>query len=214
MKQWKCSICGYVHSGEEPPDTCPLCGADKSEFFLLEEEVQEQASDSVDSKSSTEEEVNQTKDNNTNNNFSSSIQPFKEKIDKLILKHHLHPISVHIPNGVIPVSVFLLMTGYFFKNQSLMDAAYYNISFVFIFMPVVLYTGYVEWINNYKKADTGKFRIKISSAFITALTAAVICLWKSFSPEESGMLFFIFNFVMLISAGVAGHIGGNLVFKK
>ncbi len=31
-KQWRCSVCGYVHSGDLPPDFCPVCGADKAEF--------------------------------------------------------------------------------------------------------------------------------------------------------------------------------------
>ncbi len=31
-KAWRCTVCGYVHHGEEPPDFCPLCGAGKEEF--------------------------------------------------------------------------------------------------------------------------------------------------------------------------------------
>jgi rubrerythrin len=23
---WRCSVCGHVHMGSEPPDTCPVCG--------------------------------------------------------------------------------------------------------------------------------------------------------------------------------------------
>ncbi len=23
--RWKCSVCGYIHTGTEPPDTCPCC---------------------------------------------------------------------------------------------------------------------------------------------------------------------------------------------
>ncbi len=29
---WVCLICGYVHHGPEPPDECPVCGADRSDF--------------------------------------------------------------------------------------------------------------------------------------------------------------------------------------
>ncbi len=32
MTKWICQVCGYEHEGPEPPETCPLCGADKSEF--------------------------------------------------------------------------------------------------------------------------------------------------------------------------------------
>ena len=27
-----CSVCGYVHEGENPPEKCPLCGVDKNLF--------------------------------------------------------------------------------------------------------------------------------------------------------------------------------------
>ncbi|MEW5993008.1 MAG: rubredoxin-like domain-containing protein [Candidatus Zixiibacteriota bacterium] len=30
--QWVCSICGYVHDDDEPPDVCLVCGAPKSKF--------------------------------------------------------------------------------------------------------------------------------------------------------------------------------------
>ncbi len=36
---WKCEVCGYVHSGREPPDCCPICGA-ASEVFAAMEAVQ------------------------------------------------------------------------------------------------------------------------------------------------------------------------------
>ncbi len=34
-KRWQCKVCGYIHEGDEPPDTCPVCGADRSQFVLL-----------------------------------------------------------------------------------------------------------------------------------------------------------------------------------
>jgi rubrerythrin len=36
MKQWKCTVCGYIHEGKEPPDVCPVCGAGKYQFILNE----------------------------------------------------------------------------------------------------------------------------------------------------------------------------------
>jgi rubrerythrin len=32
MKKWRCMICGYVHSGPEPPYQCPFCGAPRKMF--------------------------------------------------------------------------------------------------------------------------------------------------------------------------------------
>ena len=30
--KWVCPVCGYIHYGEEPPATCPLCGVPGSMF--------------------------------------------------------------------------------------------------------------------------------------------------------------------------------------
>lgn len=32
MKKWKCTVCGYIHVGDGPPDPCPVCGAPKGKF--------------------------------------------------------------------------------------------------------------------------------------------------------------------------------------
>jgi len=35
VKKFICTVCGYVHEGEEAPEKCPLCGAPKSKFKEL-----------------------------------------------------------------------------------------------------------------------------------------------------------------------------------
>ena len=32
MKKYVCSVCGYVHEGNEPPEKCPVCKAPASKF--------------------------------------------------------------------------------------------------------------------------------------------------------------------------------------
>lgn len=38
-KKWICTICGYVHEGDEAPDFCPQCKAPKSKFKEMEEKA-------------------------------------------------------------------------------------------------------------------------------------------------------------------------------
>ncbi len=45
--QWVCDICGYVHDEEEPPDTCPVCGAPKSKFSEWTEDEDESLKDDL-----------------------------------------------------------------------------------------------------------------------------------------------------------------------
>lgn len=33
MGKWVCNVCGYTHYGKEAPETCPKCGASKSQFY-------------------------------------------------------------------------------------------------------------------------------------------------------------------------------------
>ena len=40
MKKWICTVCGYVHEGDTPPDNCPICKAPAEKF-------KEQAGDMV-----------------------------------------------------------------------------------------------------------------------------------------------------------------------
>lgn len=35
---FKCSVCGYIHEGEDAPEKCPKCGAGKDKFTALTEE--------------------------------------------------------------------------------------------------------------------------------------------------------------------------------
>lgn len=39
MAKWKCSICGYEHEGDTPPEDCPVCKQPASKFVKLEEEA-------------------------------------------------------------------------------------------------------------------------------------------------------------------------------
>ena len=38
MKQFRCPVCGFVHTGDAPPEFCPQCKAPGDTFILLSEE--------------------------------------------------------------------------------------------------------------------------------------------------------------------------------
>lgn len=49
MKEYVCSVCGYVHKGEIPDDfVCPVCGAGRDAFVLREERSPEMRTEKSD----------------------------------------------------------------------------------------------------------------------------------------------------------------------
>ncbi|WKY48490.1 flavin reductase [Eubacteriaceae bacterium ES3] len=40
MKKWRCTVCNYVHTGDTPPDKCPVCGVGPEKFVLIDEEAE------------------------------------------------------------------------------------------------------------------------------------------------------------------------------
>ncbi len=36
-KSWKCSVCGYIHTGDEPPEKCPQCSSSSKEYSELKD---------------------------------------------------------------------------------------------------------------------------------------------------------------------------------
>ena len=39
IKKWICSVCGYVHEGPTPPESCPVCHQPASKFNEVKEEM-------------------------------------------------------------------------------------------------------------------------------------------------------------------------------
>lgn len=41
MKKWRCTVCGYIHIGSEPPEKCPNCGAPKEKFVEVAQDFEQ-----------------------------------------------------------------------------------------------------------------------------------------------------------------------------
>jgi len=217
MKQWQCTICGYIHTGEEPPDICPVCGADKSLFIEL---VGKKEEPSVFSPPETKEQAKSAEASASPEPAPSPAPLFSyDGITDLMLRLHAHPISVHFPNGIIPMAVTFIFLAAIFQFAGLSNASFYSMIFVLLTLPVVLFTGYNEWIKKYKGALTRIFVIKIVAAAIVSVGTLTSVLWFLISPAVlqtnsfERNLFLVLQLVLLGATGIAGHIGGKLVFK-
>ncbi len=202
MKKWECTVCGYIHEGNEPPDKCPVCGAGKEKFVEI-----------------TEESAKKQKGKKTAEKPQPTLAPENtfQQINKLMVKHHIHPTSVHFPNGVLPVAVIFLFLAVSLNLSQLSQAAFYNLVVVLVSMPLVMYSGYNEWKNKYQGKLTRLFLIKIICAVIVLITLIILVCWRAVGPlvsESSSKWIYLFvHFIMVAAAGVSGYIGGKLVFK-
>lgn len=226
MKKWQCTVCGYIHEGEEPPEICPVCGADKSkfiEFIETEEKPAEKKIKETEPKDATKsrpegENARKAKPATTSATSTPRFISY-ENLTQLMVKHHLHPITVHFPNGIIPMAVAFIFLAAIFQFADLSNASFYSMIFVVLTLPVVLFSGYNAWQKKYRGAMTRIFKIKIISALMVTVAAVIVVLWHLIAPESfqntSGgrTLFLLLHLILLAATGIAGFIGGKLVFK-
>lgn len=203
MKKWKCTVCGYIHTAAEPPDRCPVCNADKTKF--IEISIEEAA----------KLEPTSPKPRTLKPPEPAGLKGF---VYKQIGRHHIHPISVHFPNGVLPFTVIFLLLSIFFQYKQLGLAAFINLVGVTLSMPLVLFSGWIDWKSKYGGSFTKVFVIKMICGAIVTITGVVLIIWRIFSPgvteaaSGSSMSFFAGHLIMLGAAGIAGFIGGEIVF--
>ncbi len=214
MKKWKCTVCGYIHEGEAPPEKCPICGADRSKFVEIVSKEEK-----IDAKTDPIEPETGPKETDAETKIPVPLSKY-DRIYQAMVKHHVHPISVHIPNGVLPVSVIFIFLSAIFKFSSLAQAAFYNLIFVVFSMPVVLFSGIVVWRKKYNGALTKLFLIKMICGGLVSALAMIFVIWSIVDPgvltgtsTHFGAFLFI-NIIMLAAAVIAGFLGGKLVFRE
>lgn len=214
MQRWKCKVCGYIHEGAEPPEKCPICMADRSQFAEIDANGDEITATPV--KEAGPAPVVQGQET------AAVPAPRPSRFDgllaRLVLRLHLHPIMVHFPNGLLPASVVFLVVGAFLGLESFREAAFLNMVFVLATMPFVMVTGYLEWRRRYQGAKTFLFLLKISCSVVVFLCLLLLVVWRFIDPtvtdpaSANRLLYLGISLVMLAGTAIAGHIGGKLVF--
>jgi rubredoxin len=225
MRKWKCTVCGYIHTGAEPPEKCPVCGAPKNRFTEIvaegafESAPAAPAEESIarpQARTATTDNQGQTDPANTPSWFRA---PQYRVLFDMLTKYHGHPISVHIPNGLLPVTVLFIFLSAIFSFKGMASAAVYNLGVVALSMPLVLFSGWVDWQNRFNGAITNVFTVKIACGITVTVTSWVLFIWLLANPavvttaQASRVAFFAINLIMLGAAGTAGWYGGKLVFK-
>ena len=204
-----------------PPAKCPVCNVGSEKFKEIDEA-------SIPDKRVRR---NQTPKKRTENQSSpqgagisdktpvndSDKKTFFNNLKNVLIKHHAHPVSVHTPNGIIPAAVLLWVLSWIFDSQLMAKVAAINMVFVIVALPFVIFTGVLEWQKKYNGAMTLVFKLKFLAAALTTVTCIISLIWYFLDPNilttPKAWVFIIINLTMLVATGVAGHIGGKLVFK-
>lgn len=235
MKKWQCSVCKYIHSEDKLPEKCPVCGVPESKFVPYQEDDAAQAAPeketiaekkvadkaeapratALEDQSRAKVYMEQAKVYMGRAMEFSKV--YMEKAAVLMLKHHAHPVTVHLPNGVIPVVAALFLISWISGSILLGQAGFINLVFVIIGLPVVIISGVLEWKRKYNQAMTTIFKVKIGAAALATICCIISIAWYLMNPNvlqsSSAFVFVALNLLMLVAVGIAGHIGGKLIFK-
>lgn len=222
--RWQCGVCGYRHTGLQLPGICPVCGADQGKFSINPPDEPKPAATSAaqaqpvgEPGESVATGVVTPQTPSSPWAFLSEYAGLYEKLTDLMTQLHAHPISVHIPNGVLPVAVIFLLLGVLFGSAALSLAAFYNLVFVMLAMPFVLFSGYNDWQKHFGAKMTKVFRIKITCGGSVAVLAAILVIWRIIDPEvavdgsSARWLYVCAHLIMLGAAVTAGYFGGKLI---
>ena len=184
-----------------------MSAADKSMFVEITEEAASSSESTATPASASKAEEKTT--------FLATMYHFASE---QTLKHHLHPIMVHTPNGILPMTLIFLLITAFFGFPLFETAALYSFVFVLITMPIVVFTGYEVWQKRYRSAMTTTFKIKIGASIVTVLLLCVLSIWRIVRPDiittasMGRWIFLLLSLVLVAAVGLAGHMGGKLVF--
>ncbi|MBU2489356.1 MAG: rubredoxin [Proteobacteria bacterium] len=219
MKKWKCLVCGYIHTGDEAPDKCPMCGAPKEKFVeITEEEAAAAQTPEMGAGKAPEAEPARFAALSSGGGR-EKMSSVLDWVFSLMVKHHAHPVLVHTPNGVLPFAFLLCLLSAFFGLDALSRAAFYALLYVAISMPLVLLSGWLDWKNRYGANMSKVFMGKMISGCIVTVGTLALVIWLVANPQvllDAGPRgwFLLVHLGVLAAAGVAGYLGGRLVFSK
>lgn len=205
LKRWRCTVCQYESTGDFPPEKCPVCGASREAFVEIDTE-----GNVIGAEPTPEEEKK---------------GGFYDTLCHLLIKHHLHPISAHFPNGIMPAAVLFLLIALFSGSSVLEDAAWYNLVVILVSLPLVLFAGFIEWKRSYRGAKTWIFLTKITCGIVVFISVSTLVIWPLAEKSEdwgsvvlfglelpAHWLYFAIACIGLCAVAIAGHLGGKLVY--
>lgn len=194
-KSWRCVVCGYVHTGNEPPGACPVCGVDASKFELFEGKKTAEPTPQKD----------------------SGVLGLAQVMWETFI---LHAVAAHFPNGLLPAAALFFALFLIQGGESLEATAFHLIFLCVVVTPVVFISGIRDWQYKYGGVRGGIFHKKIVLALIMLILGVAAVILRHSAGSWAGLegwgqiIYVLLVAGMLGCVTMLGHYGGQLVFKK
>ena len=193
-KKWRCTVCGYIHTGDHPPEICPVCGVDASRFELLVDE-----------------------DISHETLPSAGLLGFAQELwDTFVL----HAVAAHFPSGLLPAAALFFALFLIKGVESFETTAFHLVVLCVVLTPVVFISGLRDWQFKFGGAPGRIFYRKIMLALIMLILGIAAVILRTVSGswgelEGWGQIVYLSLVVgMLGCVTMLGHYGGQLVFMK
>ncbi|WP_020675000.1 rubredoxin-like domain-containing protein [Geopsychrobacter electrodiphilus] len=192
QKRWRCTVCGYVHQGDEPPDICPVCGVGSEKFELL---------------------VEQSDDKSAPSGIKGLL---REMIDTFMP----HAVAAHFPNALVPTLGLFLMLCLLVGLKTLDHGIYLLLAMIAVSVPATVATGIYSWRHHYNGARSQIFHRKLILGGCLILICLEMLFMRYTNPElliaPGGATWFFLALAAaaLLCVTMLGHYGGMLVFGR
>ncbi|MFO7766835.1 MAG: DUF2231 domain-containing protein [Pelovirga sp.] len=189
-KKWRCTVCGYVHEGDLPPESCPVCHAGAEKFVPVEDTAA----------------------------GLPIVSELKAELRQIYEVFAPHAVAAHFPTALVPTAILFLLIGLLFDYRPLEFAAFAVLVVAVVVVPITMVTGLIIRHKDYQASSSAVFRKKIALAWVLLAVGAVTLLWRFWYPEvmvangSSTVFYFVLHLVMFICVTLLGHYGATLVY--
>lgn len=132
---------------------------------------------------------------------------------------HYHPMFVHFPQALFPVSFAAFLLYIATGTRELEVGSFVTAAFGAAVTPLTTLTGFLDWKIRYKGYMTSVFKIKITGAFVLIGLSVPAVLLRALVPDaislplgSPGWIYGALLAACVVANVVLGHYGGKLVF--
>ena len=235
-RTWICTVCKYVHEGDSPPDTCPVCKKPWSAFIPNVDGPEgpklPQAAPKESPKRKSDGKANRWRCVICNYIHDgpeppgvcpicgAGVDAFVPELDSpehhhrgfagLIEKLHLHPVAAHFPNGALPLA-FLAWVIYLVLGDSCLErASFYLMLVATAAVPFTAFSGWSDARHRFGTTTTGVFPEKKLWSWVLTGISLALAVWRlalGWHHIPQGIEIIIYTVLLVAATGVAARLG-------